>query len=164
MTRSPGLAMSVVLISVMLGCSPAPTPTPEPKPEAAPEAISTAESMSLEGTEWIVVSIDGTPAADDVQSTISFQTEGNASGSAGCNNYFGSWAVEGDSIAFGHVGSTRMMCPPPQMDQEDRFLTALGQAERFEIGDGALLIYSTGQAGPIRLVPFEPADEGVAEQ
>jgi heat shock protein HslJ len=116
-------------------------------------------SANLEGTEWIAESIDGTPVAEGVRSTISFQEEGKVGGSAGCNNYFGSWTVEGDAIAFGHVGSTKMMCPPAQIDQEDRFLGALGQAERFEVRDGMLLIYCTGHAEPIRFVPLESADE-----
>jgi len=121
--------------------------------------MAMAEGVNLEGTEWIAESIDGKPVAAGVQSTISFQEEGKVGGSAGCNNYFGSWTVEGDAIAFGHLGSTKMMCPPPQIDQEDRFFAAIGEAERFEVRDGALLIYSTGRAEPIRLVPFEPADE-----
>jgi heat shock protein HslJ len=151
-------------LALLLGCSPAPTPAPEPAPEAEPGITSTAEITSLEDTEWVAESIGGTPVAEDVQSTIFFQPGEKVAGSAGCNEYFGSWRVEGDSIAFGHVGSTRMMCPPPQMDQEDRFLAALGQAERFEMRDGALLIYSTGEAEPTRLVPHASADGVVAEQ
>lgn len=157
MTRFRSLPMSVALITVLLGCSPA--PAPEPESDAKPEHISTSGSASLEGTEWIAISIGGTPSAEDVRSTIAFQLEAKIGGSAGCNSYFGSWATEGNSITFGHVGATRMMCPEPQMDQEDRFLAALGQAERFEILDEALLIFSTGHAEPMRLVPLDPADE-----
>jgi putative lipoprotein len=153
-----GAFASIVLTTLIVACSPAPAPDPEAVPEAQPESTAMAGSAALEGTEWIADSISGIPTAEGVETTISFQAEGKVGGSAGCNSFFGSWAAEGNAITFGHVGATKMMCPPPQMDQEDRFFAALGQAERFEIRDGALLIFSTGAAEPIRLRPLELAE------
>jgi uncharacterized lipoprotein YbaY len=133
-----------------MGCGQAPPPEPSPVAEEEVEAV--VAPIELEGTRWVAESITGEPSAEGVASTIAFAADGNVSGNAGCNDYFGSYAVEGDSIAFGHVGATQKMCVnEANMVQEGRFLQALGQAERFSVQDGKLLIYSTGHDEPTTL-------------
>jgi len=129
-------------------------PAPEPPAAAEEEVEAMVELNTLAGTRWVAETITGEPAAEGVISTVAFAADGQVSGNAGCNNYFGSFAVEGENISFGHMGATQKMCiDEAMMVQEGRFLGALGQAERFEIQDGALLIYSTGHDEPTRLAP-----------
>ena len=146
---------SLVVVAVMFlvfGCGQAPEPETQKIVEINAEvAIPTVE---LEGSAWQAVSITGQPAVEGAVSTILFETEGKVSGNAGCNQYFGSWGADGDDIAFGHMGATQMMCAEPEvMEQESRFLEALGYAERFAAEDGMLLIFSTGFDEPTRLAP-----------
>jgi heat shock protein HslJ len=143
---------------VALGCQQAPAPAPEPEVVEVPQM-----ETELEGTSWIAESVAGQPVAEGVASTLIFEAEDRVTGNGGCNGFFGSWGTDGDGIAFGHMGATRMMCPEPQMGQEDAFMEALTMAERFEMVDGKLLIYSEGVELPTVLVPHTPAPEDPAE-
>jgi putative lipoprotein len=141
-----------VVLALLVACGQA--PPPEPPAVAEQEVKDVVAPNELEGSRWVAESITGEPSAEGVASTIAFAADGKVSGNAGCNDYFGSFAVEGDSIAFGHVGATQKMCvDEANMVQEGRFLQALGQAERFSVQDGKLLVYSTGHDEPTTLVP-----------
>jgi heat shock protein HslJ len=108
------------------------------------------KTRSLEGTRWTLESYltseselaDVLPGAEI---TARFQ-EGQVVGSAGCNSYFGSYEVEGDSLAIGAIGSTEMYCGPEEvMDQEGAYLSALGSASSFSIaGDQLHLVWASG--------------------
>jgi len=151
--RFPTLAVVAVFV-VTLGCGQA---TPPEVAEVEVDEVEVDEAPPatvLDGTTWHALTITGQPSAEGVTSTIAFAADGNVSGTAGCNNYFGSFGVDGDAIVFGHMGATQKMCVKPEMmEQEARFLDALSQAERYALEDGELLIYSTGFDDPTRLVP-----------
>jgi hypothetical protein len=57
---------------------------------------------------------------------------GTVAGSAGCNNYFASYTLDGDLITISEVGSTLMLCESG-MEVETSYLTALQAAESFQI-------------------------------
>jgi heat shock protein HslJ len=116
-------------------------------------------AANFEGTGWRALSIAGQPVADDVRSTILLEADNRVAGFGGCNSFFGSWGLEDDTIVFGHLGATMMMCPPEMMEQETRFLEVLNRAERFEIVDGELVIHSAGSDQPTVLQPFEVVDD-----
>jgi len=82
---------------------------------------------------WIVEDIDGRGVIDNLQSTL--QAEGDrVAGMAGCNRYNGQLREDGTGLSIGPVMSTRMMCPPAVMDQEQKLFSALarvrGQTQR----------------------------------
>jgi hypothetical protein len=66
------------------------------------------------------------------------------------------------ALVIGPMGSTRMMCSPARMAQEDRFFQALSAAERYELSKGELLITYAG--GTLRFVPMSPQAEGNAPE
>jgi heat shock protein HslJ len=66
-----------------------------------------------------------------VQSTLRLDSDGQASGSAGCNRFTAPARLTGDEIHLGPFATTRRLCPPEVMDQEDRYLAALAAARRF---------------------------------
>jgi heat shock protein HslJ len=108
-------------------------------------ATFTAQSQSLEGTSWQVVSYNnGKQAVTSVligsELTADFGTDGKLAGSAGCNNYNGGYEVDGDKITIGPLASTMKMCNEPEgvMDQESQFLAALESAATYKI-EGARL-------------------------
>ena len=139
----------VFLVVAVVGCKAA------PGPESTSIEDASQAAASLEGTSWVAESIDGEPVAEGFASTLTFEADDRISGSAGCNGYFGSWGQEDDTVVFGHIGATMMMCPDQQMEQESRFLEALNGAERFRISDGKLELYSAGVEQPMVLKPLE---------
>ena len=78
----------------------------------------------LQETQWQLVDI-GYLAADKSfsqtvlnQAHLHLNADGKqASGSDGCNRFFGVYALEGDKLTFGMMGSTRMACPHADLDR-----------------------------------------------
>jgi heat shock protein HslJ len=77
----------------------------------------------------------------DVPVTAQFEN-GEITGNAGCNNYFGGYQADGDAITIGPLGATRAFCVSIQ-DQEDRYLALLQTATSYAI-DGSTLTLSEG--------------------
>jgi heat shock protein HslJ len=80
--------------------------------------------------------------------TIQLATDGKMEGSTGCNQYSTSYTIKQELITIGFPATTRQMCPPELMEQEQQFLNALPKSfkiarngEKWEIRDenGALL-------------------------
>lgn len=65
-------------------------------------------------------------------------------GVLGCNNFFGSYGVEGDKLKISNAGMTRKMCEPRIMELESKltqsFLNSENRVEVLE--DGKILIFS----------------------
>ena len=95
---------------------------------------SAPQPPDLTGTKWLAEDIGGQGVMDFLQSTLQFDAMDNSrvGGNSGCNNYFGAVAVDGWTIEFSAMGSTRMACPAAVMDQENRFLSALSATNRYE--------------------------------
>lgn len=105
----------------------------------------TSPTASLEGSTWSLASYV-TPSGEEkaiipeTRITAEFN-EGQVSGTAGCNNYFGSFTLDGDAITFGPTGSTMMFCTPDElMLQETAYLAILGTVKSYEINDGQLIL------------------------
>jgi heat shock protein HslJ len=80
------------------------------------------------------------PIPADVKVNIVF-AEDRFSGLAGCNRYFGGIQGKGPrDLAFGPIGATRMMCPDPMMQVEDRYLQALQNVKQFSFMFGQLAL------------------------
>jgi heat shock protein HslJ len=101
----------------------------------------------LAGTEWRLVSLGpaggeaGLVAGTTV--TLNFAEDGRASGSAGCNNYGGTYSVRGDTLSFIRLMITRRACLDQNASQqEQRFLSALESANRFRLASNRLTIFS----------------------
>ncbi len=113
-------------------------------------------SASLDGTQWVLSSLNGSSPLQGTEITLAFD-DGEASGSAGCNSYFGPYTVEGTAgLIFQGLASTEMACLKPEgiMEQETEYLQILRAATRFAVTDGQLemscvgegvLIYKTAQ-------------------
>lgn len=96
--------------------------------------------MTLENHEWLTEDIRGAGVVDIAQTTLSISTNGEVSGSGGCNRYFGKATITGESLNFGTIGSTFMQCPPALMDQETKFLDVLKKTRQFSINNGKLYL------------------------
>ncbi len=109
----------------------------------------------LAGTKWLAEEIGETRLTGDVQSTLEFDASNRVSGKAGCNRFTGNAVQGGKTLAFGALASTRMMCPPALMDQEQKFLKALTEVRRFEHAPhGKLFLFGDGVVPILRFTPL----------
>ncbi|CAM2965734.1 META domain-containing protein [Helicobacter burdigaliensis] len=70
--------------------------------------------------------------------------EGKMFGYAGCNNFFGGYSIEGNTLSIGNGGMTRMMCDPDSMEIEADISSALfnQKSKLVKNEDGSLDIIS----------------------
>lgn len=89
--------------------------------------------------------------------TAQFQN-GQVTGNAGCNNYFGSYQVEGGTIRFTEIGSTEMFCGEPEgvMEQETLFLQLLTTSASFDVAEDQLTIADNEGNAILVFTPTEP--------
>ena len=102
----------------------------------------------LRGPEWRVVSLFGIPIDPDrpefPELTMRF-VDGRVSGRGACNLYLGDVTAGRAGLQLGQMASTRMACPPELQGLERRFLDALDQINRFDIGRDGIAIFYAGQ-------------------
>lgn len=120
------------------------------------EACLPKSKASLTDTHWKVLELQGRPlkrGGQEREPHLVLASEGDrAHGFAGCNRFFGGFMLEGDTLRFSQLGSTRMACPAG-MDQEQLFLAALGRVDRYEIHGQVLELYEA----ELLLARFEAA-------
>ncbi len=78
--------------------------------------------------------------------SIQFDSETKkVSGFSGCNQFFGNYKVEGNTISFSPLGSTKMFCQDEKNDIETKLMTALGNVNSYEIEGKQLLLKNDNQ-------------------
>lgn len=120
---------------------------------ATDSAVSPTEpaiesSASLNGTSWVLQEFgpegDLKPLLPDTSVSLMF-ADGRISGTATCNTYFADFTQSGDALNFGPIGSTRMACLEPIMQQENDVLAAMATAKQYVVAEGLLtLTYNNG--------------------
>jgi len=168
-----GLLVAIVTLLVAAGCSYLPWVQEEdsnPDPTTQPELENTSWVLEASGPESSLK-----PAIAGHKPTIDFG-EGDLSGSAGCNSYFGLYTYDTNgSLEISGLGNTEMACPEPGvMEQEQVFLGMLRAAESYRVvsgklrirGGGNLLVLarSEGAPPPSETPPEEDPDTPVQTQ
>ena len=111
----------------------------------------------LAGTSWVAEDIDGRGVLGETQSTLVFDAAQRISGRAACNQYFGTVERgDGGRLLLKPSGTTRMACAEPVMDQERRFIDALGAITAYRRERSALLLLDSSGTVKIRLAPLPP--------
>lgn len=124
-------------------------PPPSPEPD---------RPFTLAGTQWLLESLtlDGvtrTPSGLQIP-TLDFTADGQIGGTGGCNNFGGSYTVQGEILSIQEIRRTLMACMPSEiMTLEDAYLSALESARLFEKRDNQMSI--TFAEGRGRLL-FQP--------
>ena len=77
-------------------------------------------------------------------------SEDRAYGNAGCNHWFASYQLDAQTLRFSEIGSTRKMCAPALMEQEQRFLQAMGKVQRWDISPIDQLRLWPAEGKPLR--------------
>ena len=105
-----------------------------------PIAVYEAVSQELTGTSWEVIGYNNgqggvVSVIIGTQITANFGEDGQLTGSAGCNDYFGPYETDGQQISMGPFGTGRMACSEPEgvMDQESQYLAALETADTYKL-------------------------------
>jgi heat shock protein HslJ len=132
-----------------------PTPTPVP-PTATPvpptpvPPTATPAGDPLAGSRWEVVQFNNgsgiVTLLPGTRLTVEFGTDGQVTGTAGCNTYFGPYQVNGNSITIQPPGATALACAEPEgvMEQEAQFLNALPSAATFRLDGNTLELRTAG--------------------
>lgn len=109
--------------------------------------------VQLIGPEWAVDSlIDGgtvssLPADVAGKAQLTFGKDGTVRGSLGCNRVSGKAAVEGSTITFGTLASTRRICPGPVMETERALQQVLKGKATYKIDGGTLTLTAADGKG-----------------
>jgi len=115
-------------------------------------------STQLTGETWILTAYFDQQPISEHQPSLKFEGE-QVSGNTGCNQYGGSYQINGDELSFDGIYSTEMACLAPEglMEQERTYLELLSSATSFTLVDGVLtilvgtdpiLIFETQQVTP----------------
>ncbi|MGZ8597957.1 MAG: META domain-containing protein [Actinomycetota bacterium] len=126
-------------------------------------------AASVAGVTWILEAASTEALVDEVvpanaRVTIRFEDDGTVSGSAGCNNYAGSYTTSADgTISIEAGGMTMMACEEPLMRLDAAYVTSLSEVTEFEVvDDGAGLVLS-GAETPLSFTAEQPVPlEGTA--
>lgn len=114
----------VPLLILSLGLTACAAALTKPKPDRT--------IHSLAGSEWGI--------KNGSKQFVQFQNNGELLGSGGCNNFFGTYDLNGTVLTIGPLASTKKMCPDG-MDAEQDFLTALQKSTRIEATHFTLKIF-----------------------
>lgn len=133
---SRNLLLALVTLIGTIGCTIQPPPaTAEP----------TSAGSALVGSNWILVSLNGVEPLADSTITLRFGTDGQVSGSSGCNRYFGGYRLSDPAqLEIGPLAGTRKFCRGALGEQERRYLDALHATTGYARGEGLRLFQTTG--------------------
>lgn len=117
--------------------------------------LAEVEPAALVGTTWTVTGTVATEAVSTVPmestASITIADDGMVAVNAGCNTGSGSVEVADDTLTFGPIAITKMMCPPEQMDLEAAVLGVLQGEGSYEISGDTLSLRSGTGADEIGL-------------
>lgn len=113
------------------------------------------QSMQNYQVEWI----GERPLIDSSMLTLTLLDSNRASGMAGCNTWTAEYQLKDDHFSLDSIATTRKLCAPALMEQEQRFLAALAEVQRWEFAEHQQLLLWPAQGAPIKLWPTEQSDQ-----
>ncbi|CAA9588524.1 MAG: hypothetical protein AVDCRST_MAG86-4132 [uncultured Truepera sp.] len=91
---------------------------------AQPDSAQPAsDTFSLNGTEWVLESLNGQLLLEDTNITLEFDG-GRYGGYSGCNFYGGEYRLDGTNLRFLSGPTTAIGCDRPILQQEERYARA----------------------------------------
>jgi len=117
------------------------------------QQLNLVRGTPLVDTQWVLTGYGDpnnlTPSQTGVITTAIFSADGNVNGSAGCNQYSAGYTIQENQVEISLPTSTQMACEVG-MDQEQTFLTALGNSANYRLGLGTLDITTADGSGMLR--------------
>ncbi len=120
----------------------------------------TGDPAALVGTEWQLLTFDGSPLDATLPFTLAF-TEDRYSGLAGCRHFEGDYQAGDGEIGFPMMTMVEETCPNANdayWGLEGRFMDALSWARHWRIADGQLQI-RTVRGEVLVFAPYTPLPE-----
>ena len=136
-TRMTILSIIFIGVLVISACAPPMLDSP-----------ASGGAADLTNTNWMLTSLNGSEPVPTTTITINFDNGSQVSGSDGCNNYSGSYEVDGNNIKFGPLAGTMMACPEPIMEQATAYQNALAETATFTVTDDELT-FSNASGNPV---------------
>ena len=105
---------------------------------------SMSSTIPLFDTKWSLKKIydSGKEEAINTKAFIRFDKEkGSAGGNGSCNSFGSTASINGNEVSLKNIFSTKMYCEQVQQI-ENKFLGSLEKANRYEIKDKSLFLYS----------------------
>ena len=155
MTR-PGFTLALAAL-MLAGCASAAPAAPLPEGQTVPaSAVNVVDFKSLVGSTWLAEDIDGGGVLDRLQSRLQIVSTARVAGLGGCNEFHGAAQLDVPPFALGPFATTRKMCSPAVMDQERKFLDALGRVRSARLENGLLHLQDAAGATIVRCSRLEP--------
>ena len=105
--------------------------------------VTKPDAAGIEGIQWLLAEVSGNPVlplAGERRPFLKFDAvKKQATGFSGCNNFFGTYEIDGASLKFGPVGATRMACPDLETSLETEVFKAMDQTRAWKIQGKELL-------------------------
>ena len=102
-------------------------------------------AQPLTSTKWVLTSFTDSGKDNKVSNSRAFikfdDSKQSVGGNGSCNNFGGSYTLDGNKLSVSKVFSTKMFCQDVQKT-EDSFLRLLETATRYEIKGDHLTIYN----------------------
>ena len=109
------------------------------------EICEPVDHANLFDTYWKLLELQGEPVItpEDMREAhlILASSESRVHGFSGCNNFFGAYTSDGDSLSFSAMGATMMACVEG-METEQAFFKALGETSRATISGQFMTLYA----------------------
>lgn len=132
---------------------------------ASPSAAT--GNTALRDTHWVLQTLEGQPLASTpaqpAAHLVLHAASQRLSGFAGCNTLRGRYTQRGTQLALTALASTRKACPPPQMQQEQRFIALLAAADAYRI-EGQVLSLLQGETVRVTLKATNVKKSAVAKK
>jgi heat shock protein HslJ len=118
---------------------------------------SAGSANTLPGSKWELVTLNAAAPVQGTTLTLFFGSDDKAGSDAGCNNYSGTYKVNGSSLTFGPMVSTMMACAPAINTQEQAYLKALGDTKSYEATADRLTLKDGAGNELAVFAPYQPS-------
>jgi len=122
------------------------------------DVLQISSAAELIDNAWKLTHLGEMIMGGEAEIYIQFREDGQFSGSAGCNRFFGQIELT-DPLIFGGVGATRRACPEPLNSYEFTFLEALAQASKIVRRENRIAFRNTEDQSILRFVAMPRIDE-----
>lgn len=103
-----------------------------------------SDTLQLFGNQWTAYEIASRllDMGQESMPYMIFAKDGMVNGFSGCNRFFGNCGLDGESLSFGNMGMTKMMCMGDANQVEMDFTSALQSVNNYKIIGGILILYN----------------------
>ena len=133
---------------------------------AACAASSAGAGGDIADTSWSLKTYaeggSATSVPDGVFADLAFTADGAASGSSGCNQFSGSYTVDGATLTFGQLATTMRACEAPASTVETAVLANLAAVRTFTASAGTLELFDESGTAVLTYDVAAPGDLGGA--